>query len=222
MTSNILFTFLAVILCVSACAAYKYIVSVNDDLGPCDTGVPYLDKYVDMSNVKLTKSDDDALIVDGNMTTTFDFPPNNKFVIHSSFFRKERGQWTPLPMKHVIPDFCPVFFSPAEIWYPVADQLVGDARKCPPPKGVNMFRSLNANLFWCTIDVALHLQTVYTVNKAELVGRYEFAKSVEGEYQAQIEITYDTMKVCVQISADLREDVWICVTPSLRTWRPHF
>lgn len=137
MPSKIVFALLSLFTYLGACVAYKYVVSINDDLGPCDNDVPYLDKYTDMSNVMLTKLDDDVLLVDGNMTTLVDFPPDKKFVVQSSFYRKERGSWTLLPMKQMFPDFCAVLFSPVELWFSVADQLEGDARKCPPPKGVN-------------------------------------------------------------------------------------
>lgn len=136
MLSNIIFACLSLATYLGTCVAYKYVVSVNDDLGPCENGMPYLDKYADMSNVMLTKLDEDVLLIDGNMTTLVDFPPNDKLVVQTAYFRKERGEWTTLPMKQVFPDFCAVLFSPAELWYPVADQLQGNARKCPPPKGV--------------------------------------------------------------------------------------
>lgn len=45
------------------------------------------------------------------------------------------------------------------------------------------------------------------MNKAELVGKYEFAKSADGEYKAHIFVTYGDMEICVQITADIREDV---------------
>lgn len=209
MASSILLLFVSLAAWMGAGAAYKYVVSINDDLGPCDNGIPYLDKYADMSNVMLTKSDEDALLVDGNMTTLVDFPPDHRLVIQSSYYRKERGVWNLLPMKQVFPDFCRVLFSPLELWHPVANQLQGDARKCPPPKGVKQKWNDNGlNATCLCIASYLILQTVYTVNKAELVGRYEFAKAADGEYKAQIDATYGDMQICVQITADVREDVW--------------
>lgn len=139
MASFVLFSLFTLVVYLRICVAYKYVVSINDDLGPCENGMPYIDKYADMSNIKFTKLNEDVLLVDGNMTTLIDFPPfppTNRFVVHTKYFRKERGAWTQLPMKQVFPDFCAVLFSPLEIWYPVSNQLKGDARKCPPPKGV--------------------------------------------------------------------------------------
>lgn len=48
---------------------------------------------------------------------------------------------------------------------------------------------------------------MFSVNKAELVGRYEFAKTVEGEYLAEIECTFDKFKVCFSMSAEVKEDL---------------
>lgn len=138
MVLKMLFLFLSLIAYLGVCCAYKYLVSINDDLGPCDNGKPYIDKYADMSNVLLTKKDEDILIVEGNMTTLVDFPPFTRFVVQMSYYRKERGEWLLLPMKQIFPDFCAVLFSPLELWYPVSSQLKGDARKCPPPKGVRI------------------------------------------------------------------------------------
>lgn len=45
------------------------------------------------------------------------------------------------------------------------------------------------------------------MNKAELVGKYEFAKSADGEYKALIFVAYGDMEICAQITADIREDV---------------
>lgn len=48
---------------------------------------------------------------------------------------------------------------------------------------------------------------MYTVNKAKLVGRYEFANTADGEYRAQIDATYGDIEICAQITAEVREDV---------------
>lgn len=136
MALKMLLLYLSLFTYLSVFDAYKYVVSINDDLGPCDNGKPYIDKYADMSNILLTKKDDDVLVVEGNMTTLIDFPPLSRFVVQLSYYRKERGDWVLLPMKQIYPDFCAVLFSPLELWHPVARQLKGDARKCPPPKGV--------------------------------------------------------------------------------------
>lgn len=137
MVFKIRFPLCSLIIYVGACVAYKYTVSVNDDMGPCDNGKPYVDKYVDMTHVVFTKTDDDILIIDGNLTTLVDLTPRERLSILASYFRKDRGLWKKLPMNQVIPDLCTVLFSPLEIWYPVSKQLKGDARKCPPPKGVS-------------------------------------------------------------------------------------
>lgn len=56
------------------------------------------------------------------------------------------------------------------------------------------------------IQFTLVSKTVYTVNKAELVGHYDFAKSVSGEYMVQIDGTYGKMEGCIQVTAEVRQD----------------
>lgn len=132
---------LVLLLIVKISFSYRFLVTVNEDIEKCKNGLPTLDEFVDLTNLEITKPEEDLLVLNGHVTFLADLQPGHKAVIKSAFSKKQGGFWMPVPVVNFIPDFCAVEFDSKEMWYPMTKNLQGDARKCPPPKGVTTFNS---------------------------------------------------------------------------------
>lgn len=133
----LLFTCLILFVNFKVNISYKYEVVVNDGIGKCGNGMPSLDTFLDMTNLEISKPEEDLLILNGNATFLIDLPPGHKLSIKTKFIKKMNGYWVPMAVTQFIPDFCAVAFDPSKSWYGATRQLKGGARKCPPSKGVS-------------------------------------------------------------------------------------
>lgn len=82
------------------------------------------------------------------------------------------------------PDFCAVEYNKDELWYETTKDFTGEARKCPPQKGV-----------------------VIPINEAKVFAQYDFPSRLEeGPYKCDIEISMNKKKMyCFSLFFEIKE-----------------
>ena len=128
--------FLSFCVLASVGKAVKYQATFGEEILPCDSNWPTLNTIIDYTQLNITKLMSGVLLLNGNVTIIQDFDKNVAFEVQITFKKKEQGKYVLTPFRKIIPNFCLVEFNPQEIWYSTTRKFKGDARQCPPRKGV--------------------------------------------------------------------------------------
>lgn len=96
----------------------------------------FVDQFFDMTGLNFERVDEETIVVDGNMTWTFNTDSTHKIKAMVDVERENNGLWLPTPMTIGRDDFCSRMFIDSEYWYEYVKDLLHYQRVCPPAVGV--------------------------------------------------------------------------------------